>query len=72
MITAGLGGRTRATLPVTPGETLTVVVGGTTFEQAGGFNGGGDGGTGTTTRHTDSVVAERLTFGKVAPAWPVE
>lgn len=46
-IVAGLGGRAIATLPVTPGETLTVFVGGTGLAQAGGFNGGGNGGTGT-------------------------
>ena len=44
---AGLGGRARATVAVTPGETLFVFVGGATFTQTGGFNGGGNGGTGT-------------------------
>jgi hypothetical protein len=52
----GLGGRVQATIPVTPGETLTITVGGAgldragVFGQAGGFNGGGattgDGGSG--------------------------
>jgi hypothetical protein len=45
----GLGGRTLATIPVTPGETLYVYVGGqpTGYDngfQPGGFNGGGDSG----------------------------
>lgn len=39
----GLGGRTRATLPVTPGETLEVNVGGAGRGDTGGFNGGGEG-----------------------------
>jgi hypothetical protein len=46
----GLGGRVTATIPVTPGETLTVFVGGrgksaiSNGSSAGGFNGGGPGG----------------------------
>jgi len=46
----GLGGRTVAVLPVTPGDTLTIVVGGRgggsndTGQGVGGFNGGGDAG----------------------------
>jgi hypothetical protein len=41
----GLGGTTTATIPVTPGETLVVVVGGIgTCGGSGGFNGGGPGG----------------------------
>ena len=45
---AGLGGSTTGTIPVTPGETLVVVVGGagTSCAGPGGFNGGGPGGTG--------------------------
>jgi hypothetical protein len=45
----GSGGRVQATLPVTPGETLTIMVGGTRAlpsDGSGGFNGGGDGGNG--------------------------
>lgn len=37
----GHGGRTEATIPVTPGETLYVFVGGKGGYGAGGFNGGG-------------------------------
>jgi hypothetical protein len=40
------GGRVRAVIPVTPGETLSVYVGGNGSETKGGFNGGGDGGSG--------------------------
>jgi|GEM_PF-614037 len=39
----GLGGRVQTTLSVTPGEVLTVNVGGTTTTNAGGWNGGGAG-----------------------------
>ncbi len=48
----GLGGEATATIPVAPGETLQVNVGGdgqpgsTTGPASGGFNGGGSGGTG--------------------------
>jgi Glycine rich protein len=44
---AGRGGRVRATIPVQPGQTLHVFVGGVGGEgsrQTGGFNGGGSGG----------------------------
>ena len=37
----GKGAHVRATLPVTPGSTMQIDVGGTTSTQAGGFNGGG-------------------------------
>ena len=37
----GNGGRVTATLPVTPGETLYLYVGGEGTISAGGFNGGG-------------------------------
>lgn len=38
----GLGGRAQATIPVTPGETLNIYVGGRpTSRQGGGWNGGG-------------------------------
>jgi uncharacterized repeat protein (TIGR01451 family) len=40
----GLGGRTTATLAVTPGEVMHVFVGGRGGNPQGGFNGGGDGG----------------------------
>jgi hypothetical protein len=40
----GRGGRVFATIPVSPGESLTVVVGGKGGRFKGGFNGGGDGG----------------------------
>lgn len=40
----GLGARVRATLLVTPGETLQINVGGAGNGPAGGFNGGGNGG----------------------------
>lgn len=40
------GGRTEATITVTPGETLTIFVGGQPTSIAGGFNGGGAGETG--------------------------
>jgi hypothetical protein len=48
-IVAGMGGRTTATIEVTPGETLEVYVGGTPTgdEILGGFNGGGDAGIST-------------------------
>lgn len=48
-IVAGKGGRTTATIAVTPGESLGVYVGGTPTgdEILGGFNGGGDAGIGT-------------------------
>jgi hypothetical protein len=41
----GTGGRVQATLPVTPGEVLTIMVGGegNWFAGTGGFNGGGGG-----------------------------
>jgi hypothetical protein len=43
----GKGGEVKATLPVTPGETLQIVVGGmgaaSGCNHAGGFNGGGNG-----------------------------
>jgi hypothetical protein len=39
----GRGGRTTATISVTPGETLAVFVGGEGSEMRGGFNGGGPG-----------------------------
>lgn len=38
-----LGGRVRAIIPVTPGEKLTVFVGGRGSRPSGGFNGGGSG-----------------------------
>lgn len=38
------GGRVFAVVPVQPGETLYVYVGGTATKAGGGFNGGGDGG----------------------------
>jgi hypothetical protein len=38
------GGRVYAVVPVTPGETLVVYVGGNASEVTGGFNGGGKGG----------------------------
>ncbi|MGA2760767.1 MAG: hypothetical protein ABSF08_10660 [Candidatus Cybelea sp.] len=38
------GAQIAATIPVTPGESLTVVVGGSPKGRASGFNGGGDGG----------------------------
>ena len=38
----GLGGRTQATIPVTPGETLRIHVGGAGTATAGGWNGGGN------------------------------
>lgn len=40
----GLGGRTQALIPVTPGEVLTVDVGGVGSAGVGGWNGGGAGG----------------------------
>jgi hypothetical protein len=49
----GPGGQVTATVPVTPGETLTILAGGAGGDAdgntagAGGFNGGGDGGTGS-------------------------
>ena len=42
----GLGGRVTAILPVTPLETLTIMVGGAGSAGAAGFNGGGAGGAG--------------------------
>ena len=38
------GGYVKATIPVTPGESLAVFVGGNSSGNAGGFNGGGNGG----------------------------
>jgi hypothetical protein len=49
-ITAGLGGRATADIAVTPGETLTVYVGGTPAGTNGGFNGGGNAGISTANR----------------------
>ncbi|MCO5176695.1 MAG: glycine rich domain-containing protein [Thermomicrobiales bacterium] len=51
----GLGGQARAILPLTPGSTITLMVGGQgvnggacfTQDTPGGFNGGGNGGAGT-------------------------
>jgi hypothetical protein len=40
------GGRVSAMIPVTPGEVLTVYVGGNASRASGGFNGGADGGKG--------------------------
>ncbi|MBV8197350.1 MAG: hypothetical protein JO263_04395, partial [Candidatus Eremiobacteraeota bacterium] len=40
----GLGARVRATIPVTPGETLTLYVGGAGNAGTGGYNGGANGG----------------------------
>ena len=40
----GLGGRATATIPVTPGASIEVNVGGQAVSRPGGFNGGGDGG----------------------------
>jgi hypothetical protein len=40
------GGRVHAIIPVTPGETLAVYVGGNASGTTGGFNGGANGGTG--------------------------
>jgi hypothetical protein len=40
------GGRVSAVIPVTPGEVLTVFVGGDASRASGGFNGGADGGKG--------------------------
>jgi hypothetical protein len=42
----GRGGRVMATIPVKPGQTLHVYVGGEGFDQTGGFNGGGNAGSG--------------------------
>ncbi|MFD1512468.1 glycine-rich protein [Halomarina rubra] len=42
----GLGGHVAGTLPVTPGETLTIRVGGQGATKSGGYNGGGNGGEG--------------------------
>jgi hypothetical protein len=39
----GMGGRTTAELPVTPGESLALFVGGSTNGASGGYNGGGEG-----------------------------
>jgi hypothetical protein len=39
--TAGLGGRVQATIPVTPGSTIIINVGGQGTTSVGGFNGGG-------------------------------
>ena len=41
------GGRVHAVIPVTPGETLVVYVGGDATGSTGGFNGGADGGAGS-------------------------
>src|ERR1700677_1910293 len=41
---AGRGGGVHAVIPVTPGETLAIYVGGGGLGTSGGFNGGGDGG----------------------------
>lgn len=39
--TGGLGGRTQAVLSVTPGQVISIYVGGTTSSITGGYNGGG-------------------------------
>jgi hypothetical protein len=41
------GGRVRAVIPVTPGEKLTLYVGGDASQAAGGYNGGGSGDSGS-------------------------
>lgn len=46
----GKGGRIKVRLPVTPGETLTVRVGGKPTTSSAGFNGGGASSTSTSTR----------------------
>jgi hypothetical protein len=43
-VSGGRGGRVHAFIPVTPGETLGIYVGGEGSGMSGGFNGGGDGG----------------------------
>lgn len=47
--TGGLGGFASGELNVTPGDILTIYVGGAGIDGAGGFNGGGTGGFGTPT-----------------------
>lgn len=47
----GRGGRVHATLPVRPGETIYVFVGGKGDVPTGGFNGGGNGGPSNTCGH---------------------
>jgi PKD repeat protein len=66
----GLGGMVRATLSVTPGETLHVYVGGTSATWQGGWNGGGDanlnysqgrgGGGGTDIRSGGTALTNRI------------
>lgn len=68
----GLGGYTKATIPVTPGETLRLNVGGAGAGAAGGFNGGaaggnsgsasngGGGGGATDVRQGGTALANRL------------
>lgn len=48
--TGGLGGRTRATIAVAPGDTFTVFVGGAGDDEVAGYNGGGLGATWLTQR----------------------
>jgi hypothetical protein len=63
----GIGAEVTATLAVTPGETLDVVVGGMASGTTGGFNGGGDGaglggggGGATDIRQGGSTLADRV------------
>jgi hypothetical protein len=49
----GFGGRVFAVIPVRPGETLRVLVGGEGSGAAGGFNGGANGGSGNTSSDYD-------------------
>lgn len=64
----GAGGFAQATIPVTPGESLAVFVGGTStgsYGQYGGFNGGGNGGPGggggaSDVRQSGTALANRV------------
>ena len=73
----GNGGMVTATIPVTPGETLAVFVGGEGgtakygTNGTGGFNGGGSGGSGRPNTRSAARAAEaRPTCAKAAPVSP--
>lgn len=61
----GLGGRVQATIPVTPGETLELRVGGQGSVATGGYNGGGAGLVDSTTGYGGGGATDirRLVFG---------
>ena len=60
----GLGGHVHATVPVTPGQVLTVRVGGTGNGYAGGWPNGGNAGHGARRRRLDVAALGRVRLGR--------